>query len=104
MKVLPFVAYRWADGPWVNCFCQFGWDPRKVPKESADLQVITFCDPYFQNNTEGMLSDTMEFKFKKPPTFSTQYYQIQDIEHGFVAELVRKSARTTECDTKLGWL
>eukprot|EP00928_Gymnodinium_smaydae_P099839 TRINITY_DN963_c4_g1_i1.p1 TRINITY_DN963_c4_g1~~TRINITY_DN963_c4_g1_i1.p1 ORF type:complete len:578 (-),score=124.82 TRINITY_DN963_c4_g1_i1:176-1909(-) len=111
LRLLPYVAYMWSDGPWQRCYARFGWDPRDgtSAEEAAPLQVLAFKDPYFKQNgitaaNEGE-ADT-EFQFKRPPVCSVQHYQLADVKDKFVGELVESVVEetTTKCERKTGWI
>ena len=40
-ETLPFIAYKFRDGPWKGLWTRFGFDPRRDPKARA-LQVALF--------------------------------------------------------------
>ena len=41
-ETLPFVAYKFRDGPWKGLWTRYGYDPRTIPA-ARDLQVSLRC-------------------------------------------------------------
>lgn len=106
-KLIPFVAYQWADSPWMGALVRLGWDPREHPEESKGLQVIEFKDPFLAGvvvNAADKRKRTIDSDFTNPPVLPRQVYQLVDIKDVFVSDLIRDAAVSTECTKKAGWL
>mmetsp|Transcript_45776 Transcript_45776/g.83886 ORF Transcript_45776/g.83886 Transcript_45776/m.83886 type:complete len:516 (+) Transcript_45776:114-1661(+) len=114
VKLLPFIAYRWVDGPWQGTYSRLGWDPRQSEEaaEAKALQVVRFADPYFQTMEFHMLSEVpdasgpAECHFRTPPSTKAQLYQLVDIEDpdDFVQSVVGGDPSASSCSKKSGWL
>lgn len=100
-KLLPFVCYRWKDGPWKNAYCRLGFDPREDEEDAKWLQVIYFRDPHF---TPPKVAEVADHTFRRPPSEKVQPYQLLDIRDDFVHTLVKGSDSTGAVDRKTGWL
>lgn len=105
-RLLPYVCYRWKDGPWKNTYCRLGFDPREEEADSKWLQVINFRDPHFKpvHAKAEAANPVPDHTFRRPPSEKVQQYQLLDIRDDFVHTLVKGAEGVEAVDKKYGWL
>jgi hypothetical protein len=103
MRLLPYVAYKWKDGPWENAYTALGWDPRVYAEDAKWLQVIKFRDPFFKKNSEDNDVEP-DCTFRRPPSLREQLYQFCDIKDDFIENMINDAEVEKECSRKTGWL
>eukprot|EP00443_Scrippsiella_acuminata_P000446 CAMPEP_0115263428 /NCGR_PEP_ID=MMETSP0270-20121206/49906_1 /TAXON_ID=71861 /ORGANISM="Scrippsiella trochoidea, Strain CCMP3099" /LENGTH=517 /DNA_ID=CAMNT_0002679411 /DNA_START=47 /DNA_END=1601 /DNA_ORIENTATION=- len=107
LRLLPYVAYQWQDGPWSKAYSRYGWDPREEEEaeEAKTLQVLQFRDPHFRkNDAEAADTGPADCSFRKPPTQKTQLYQLVDIQDDYITSLIDEAELLDCVDKKSGWL
>lgn len=104
VRLLPFVAFQWTDGPWQKGYTRFGYDPREDAKVSISLQVIQFRDPHFKCPPKSAKeAEPEDPTFRRPPSSKIQLYQLADIQDDFIESFVASAEVLESCDKKTGW-
>jgi hypothetical protein len=107
-ETLPFIAYKFRDGPWKGLWTRFGFDPRTRP-EARELQVYPIAmergDLSAVRGTPGgarvRKSDHM---LSVPPWRTFTLLQLTDVDDNKLQKLLRRTKSTAVCDPKTGWL